>query len=106
MRNFLGTIGVITAGVFIAAMPAAQAAGDRANGEKLSRIWCAACHVVADDQKSGLADVPTFHWLARDPLQTSEKLSQFLRDPHPLMPDMTLSRNEVADIVAYIQSLN
>lgn len=105
MRNFLGAIGVATAGFFIAAMPAAQAAGDKTNGEKLSRIWCAACHVVAEDQTSAVADVPTFHGLAGDPLQTTERLSQFLRDPHPLMPDMSLSQIEIADIVAYIHAL-
>ena len=36
----------------------------------------------------------------------SKALAAFLADPHPKMPDMHLSRSEIDDIVAYIQSLN
>jgi hypothetical protein len=31
-----------------------------------------------------------------------EKLAFFLLDPHPVMPNMSLSRNEAQDIAAYI----
>ena len=36
--------------------------------------------------------------------QASE-LKGFLADPHPKMPNMSLSRSEIADIVAYIKTL-
>ncbi|AXS42822.1 cytochrome c [Breoghania sp. L-A4] len=83
----------------------AGAAGDSQNGETLARIWCSACHVVATDQTAASADVPTFQAIARNPLNTPERLAQFLADPHPVMPDMDLSRIEVADIIAYIETL-
>ena len=35
-------------------------AADIENGLKLSKQWCAACHVVSSDQKSASVDVPTF----------------------------------------------
>jgi len=37
--------------------------------------------------------------------QASE-LKDFLTDPHPKMPNMSLSRSEIADIVAYIKTLD
>lgn len=103
--KYFGISGVVAAGLLIAGAHVAQAAGDSINGEKLARIWCSACHVVSADQNSGSPDVPTFQWIARNPLKTPEKLTLFLADPHPVMPNMGLSRTEVADIVAYIGTL-
>ncbi|MBA5778542.1 cytochrome c [Stappia sp. F7233] len=84
-----------------AALPA-LAAGDAFEGEKLARTWCAACHVVADDQQRGSEAVPSFAAIAASPGRTEENLQVFLVDPHPKMPDMNLSRREIADLVAYI----
>jgi hypothetical protein len=36
----------------------------------------------------------------------SKQLTAFLTDPHPKMPDMNLTRSEIADIVAYIGTLD
>jgi hypothetical protein len=36
---------------------------------------------------------------------SAEKLAFFLLDPHPKMPNFSLSRNEAGDIAAYIGSL-
>lgn len=105
MTHTFRIAGILAAGLFAAAAQSAFAAGDHFNGKKLATLWCASCHVVAEDQASAMADVPTFAAIARDPLNTEERLSQFLADPHPVMPNMSLTRNEVADIVAYIQTL-
>lgn len=80
------------------------AAADAANGEVLAKRWCAACHIVAADQKSGNAQVPPFSAIARKPNFDAAQLALFLMVPHPLMPSMTLSRSEAADLAAYIQS--
>lgn len=73
-----------------------------ANGEMLARRWCASCHIVAKDQKSGSSDVPTFASIGGQAQITPEGLALFLLTSHPRMPDMALSRREVADLVAYI----
>jgi mono/diheme cytochrome c family protein len=83
--------------------PARAAAPDAGQGEKIARRWCAACHVVAADQKQASADVPSFFDIAKR--KTSGDLKSFLMDPHPKMPDMSLTREEIADITAYIRSL-
>jgi len=80
-------------------------AADSAQGEKLARRWCAACHIVAEDQARGTDNVPTFAAIAKIPGFDAEKIAKFLRDPHPKMPDMQLSNSEAADLAAYIVSL-
>ena len=74
-------------------------------GEKLARRWCAACHVVANDQTHGTDNVPTFAAIAKIPGFDANKVAMFLRDPHPKMPDMRLSNTEAADLAAYIVGL-
>jgi mono/diheme cytochrome c family protein len=78
---------------------------DANHGAELAKRWCATCHVVAGDQKQASADVPPFTAIARKSDFTPEKVAFFLLDPHPKMPNFSLSRNEAGDIAAYIGSL-
>jgi len=80
-------------------------AADADHGGDLARRWCAACHLVEGAQKQASADVPSFAAIARKFDFTAEKVAFFLLDPHPKMPNFPLSRNEAADIAAYIGSL-
>ena len=88
--------------VAVMALPRAATAGDAANGEKLAKRWCAACHVVATDQKSGNTQVAPFSVIAQMPGFDAAKLALYLLTPHPKMPDMSLSRAEAADLAAFI----
>lgn len=78
------------------------AAADAAKGEVLARRWCAACHIVAADQQSGNTQTSPFSAIARKPNFDAAQLALFLMVPHPVMPSMTLSRSEAADLAAYI----
>jgi mono/diheme cytochrome c family protein len=102
MRSFSLRLGFGLALMALAPVPA-FAAADVAQGEAIARQWCAACHIVAANQKQASADVAPFADVARR--KTDAQLSDFLTDPHPKMPDMSLSRQEIADLVAYIRSL-
>jgi len=88
----------------ITALPHAAAAADVANGEKLAKRWCAACHVVAPDQLHGNTQVAPFSAIAKTPGLDAAKIALYLLLPHPKMPDMNLSRSEAADLAAYIAS--
>lgn len=77
-------------------------ASDAENGGVLAKRWCAACHVVSADQTRGNADAPTFASIGKRPNFDAEKTAQFLLTPHPIMPNMSLTRNETADLAAYI----
>ena len=83
----------------------ATARADPANGERLARQWCAACHIVAPDQKQASADVPAFATIARTPGFDRNKVAFFLLDPHPKMPSMSLTRSEASDLADYIAAL-
>ena len=79
-------------------------AADVTRGKTIAQRWCSACHLVAPEQTRAVADVPSFAAVARMKLPP-DSLKTFLSDPHPKMPDMSLTRSEIDDIVAYIQSL-
>ena len=80
-------------------------AADAANGLHLAERWCASCHVVTSTQNKGADSTPTFVSIAQRKDFSVEKLAFFLLDPHPVMPNMSLSRNEAQDIAAYIARL-
>ena len=84
-------------------LPGMAAAADAANGEVLAKRWCASCHVVAADQRAGSGQAPPFSAIGKRPDLDATRLAIFLMAPHPVMPDMALSRNEAADLAAYIQ---
>jgi mono/diheme cytochrome c family protein len=91
--------------VALACTSGAAFAANPDNGLALAQRWCATCHVVDSDQKQASADVPPFAAIARKQDFTAEKVAFFLLDPHPKMPNFPLSRNEAADIAAYIGTL-
>jgi mono/diheme cytochrome c family protein len=93
------------AAVSVTMLSTTLACADPANGEHLARQWCAACHVVAPDQKQANADVPTFAAIAKLPGFSRDKIAYFLLDPHPKMPNMSLTRAEAGDLADYIDTL-
>lgn len=93
--------GLLLLATTMAFTPAASAA-DAGKGELLAKRWCATCHIVASDQKKGSTEAPAFSTIADRPNFDAGKVGLFLLDPHPKMPDMSLSRTEAADLAAYI----
>ena len=76
------------------------------NGLKLSKLWCAHCHVVEPGGATvAQSDVPTFQSIAVRPEQTVEKTENSVLQPHPPMPDLQLSREVLRDLALYIMSL-
>ena len=82
----------------------AQAAGTPQAGQAIAERWCASCHVVTAEQTQASADVPSFRSIA---MKTGKLdwLSGFLAEPHPPMPNFSLTRQEIQDLVAYFESL-
>ena len=86
------------------ALPHVAAAADVAHGQVLAKRWCAACHVVAPEQQGRTGEAPPFSAIGKTPGLDASRLALFILLPHPKMPDMNLSRNEAADLAAYIAS--
>ena len=81
-------------------------AADADNGRRLAHRWCEACHVVSASQTRPATDqAPPFSAIARSPHFDAAKIALFLLDPHPKMPDMSLTRIEAGDLAAYIATL-
>jgi mono/diheme cytochrome c family protein len=84
----------------------ASMAADPAHGEQLAQRWCASCHVIGGDARQVAADQPPpFTSVARRPDFDVNRLAFFLLNPHPVMPNMALTRDEAADLAAYIAAL-
>ena len=90
---------------FLACTVEATFAADADNGLRLAERWCASCHVVSSAQSTGNDRVPPFSAIAHRADFSVEKLAFFLLNPHPIMPNMSLTRNEAQDIAAYIAQL-
>lgn len=80
----------------------AYGAGDAAEGERLAKRWCAGCHAV---EQAGSDLAPPLQTIARKPGRDEGYLFLWLSDPHPPMPQLQLSRQEIGDIIAYLQTL-
>ena len=91
--------------VVAASLGSIARAADADHGELVAKRWCAACHIVAADQKQGADNVPSFASVAKRPDFSAAKLALFLLDPHPKMPNMALTRRDAEDIAAYITRL-
>lgn len=74
-------------------------------GRALAEAWCVECHVVAPEQGTAADAGPAFATIAGDPLRTDAGLAAWLADPHPIMPNLKLSRSEIEALIAYIRSL-
>ena len=104
MRAVFRLIQVLVVAAFGLSASLATAA-DANHGGDLAKRWCASCHVVAPDQKQADADTSPFVVVAAKPDFSAEKVAFFLLDPHPKMPNFSLTRSEAADLAAYIGSL-
>lgn len=81
------------------------AAADAATGEGVAKRWCVSCHAIGTATPKVTTEAATFVEIARRPDFSERALAYFLLDPHPKMPDMSLTRTEAADLAAYIHSL-
>ena len=83
-----------------------QVTPDAATGLRLARTMCSNCHIVEQGAAtSALADVPSFMEIARKPGQHAQRLQGFMIAPHPPMPTLQLTRQNLEDLAAHILSL-
>ena len=80
---------------------------DPGKGRALAERVCVTCHVVSNEAATSTvaADVPSFVAIANKPGQSMETLAGRIVVPHPPMPAIALSREEIANVVAYIMTL-
>ena len=96
-------VACFVAAMALLAVPANAA--DPATGERIATRWCASCHALGRSQPKARTEAAAFAEIARIPEFNERLLAFFLLDPHPKMPDMSLTRAEAADLAAYIHSV-
>jgi cytochrome c len=102
-----GIIGLmLTTGAALAAGPVTPKP-DPKKGRELAERVCSTCHIVSEQATSGAvtADVPSFAAIADKPDQSLERLAGRIVIPHPPMPAIALTREEIVNVVSYIMTL-
>jgi len=88
----------------LAASTAEHSMADAAKGSQLAQQWCASCHVTGGTSAGNLQQgPPSFFTIAH--ARTADQLRAFLSHPHGVMPDLSLTRAEIDDLVGYIETL-
>lgn len=76
------------------------------NGLELAQKFCKSCHIIAaQGGETAPVGPPSFPSIANKPEQTRERIIGALVSPHPPMPDMHLTNDEMQDIIAYLDTL-
>jgi mono/diheme cytochrome c family protein len=98
-------------GLVLLAVPGAASAGgvtskpDPVSGKALAERLCTNCHIVNADQQQAIADIPSFKEIGSRPGQTEGAVMAFIVLPKHPMPQIPLTKSELADLSAYILSL-
>ena len=88
----------------LAAPTAHPARADATKGSQIAQLWCDSCHVTGGTPAGKLQQgPPSFSTIAH--ARTVDQLRAFLSHPHGAMPDLSLTRAEINDLVAYIETL-
>ncbi|HVO01721.1 MAG TPA: hypothetical protein VMT54_05935 [Candidatus Cybelea sp.] len=96
-------LAILFVGSLVAGTNPASAEGDAKVGGWLARYWCSSCHALGTGYASDAA--PPLETIAKAPNLQEGWLRAWLANPHPPMPNFSLSRTEIDDIIAYLQRL-
>ena len=92
-------------GVLVAALPAAaQEQGDPAAGHELASKLCTVCHIIGTEPV-GSDVAPPFPVLAKDSGVTLTELHGWSGPMHPILSNLALTPQQIADVNAYLDSL-
>jgi mono/diheme cytochrome c family protein len=79
---------------------------DPVKGKALAERLCTNCHLVGDPQQGHAnADVPSFHEIGNAEGQTAAAITAHIILPKHPMPQISVTKSELADLSAYILSL-
>ena len=91
----------------LAVSSSAEAAGNAEAGRQLAELWCSSCHAVEPQPERAPVDgVPSFRAVAHMSDYASGWVRAFLNNPHPPMPNLSLTTRQIDDITAYLDRLH
>lgn len=80
------------------------AAGNAEAGRQLVTRSCSSCHAT-ESSPTATDNAPPFSAVAKTNKERPAWIRGWLMSPHPPMPNISLSRQQIDDIVAYLSSL-
>lgn len=92
-------------GIVAAPLPAAWAQQpklDTVHGRNVAERVCAGCHAIETGVQPRQADIPSFPEIANRPGRTIDFIVDAMYQPHPVMPGIPLTTQEMRDVAAYI----
>jgi mono/diheme cytochrome c family protein len=102
--NFRASLIALIAVIPLAAGVAAFAQGSAEAGKLLAQRWCSSCHQI-EPSAAAKDTAPSFASLGVQKDKDPGWVRAWLFNPHAPMQGINLSRQQVDDIVAYLQSL-
>jgi len=105
MMRIVTLVGILAASAYAA--NAQDVAGNPKVGRAYVREVCSPCHAVTAEQRSQrtIAVAPDFQTIANTSGMTATALRAFLQTPHPKMPNLILTPEQSADVIAFVLSL-
>ncbi len=82
-------------------MAGLRAAEDVTAGRNIARTWCQPCHAVGSSTANDMA-IPFSEIVAK---RSRQSIAAFLANPHGEMPNIQLARQQIQDVVAYIETM-
>jgi mono/diheme cytochrome c family protein len=90
---------------FVAATaPAYAASGNAEAGRQLVTRSCSSCHAM-EGATTATDGAPPFTLVAKTNKERPAWIRGWLMSPHPPMPSISLSRQQIDDIVAYLSTI-
>jgi mono/diheme cytochrome c family protein len=90
----------------IACLTALPAHADAAKGAQIARQWCANCHLIGGKPAGSVPQGPPSFQMVASSGMTADQLRAFLSHPHGAMPNLSLTRAEIDDLISYIETLH
>ena len=93
--------------LFGAMASSAVAQEDLERGHAIVKANCGACHAIESEGVSPLPEAPLFRTLGeRYPVaDLEEALAEGILTGHPAMPELSFEPDDIAAIIAYLESL-
>jgi hypothetical protein len=90
--------------LFIVQNSAASAAGNAEMGRLIAQRWCSGRHALPGTHAASDA-APAFVTVAKEHRGNPSWVRAWLMTPHPPMTGINLTRQQIDDVTAYLQSL-
>jgi cytochrome c2 len=95
---------VVIAGILASTVPV-YANGNSAAGRDLVEKSCTTCHASSNAPATATDAAPALSQIARDNQSNKTWIHAWLSNPHKAMTGIMLSRQQIDDVIAYLDTL-